>query len=408
MKTALLFPLLLALTGIASGATIFVPDDYPTIQDALDASASGDEIIVRPGTYYGHLYIPSKAITLRSELGAKVTILDGNQLGMCGMSFGTDPANSAVLDGFTITNNNGVHGSGIICCDNAIIRNNIITGNTASCCGGGIKTWSDIGASALIVNNLIYDNHVDHAGGGIRCQGTSKPIILNNTIFGNTAGNQGGGIEHRKDSNAEVINTILWNNSAPSGPEIYDTSSVPISVTYCDVQGGWPGVGNKDADPLFYDPVVGDFHLTYDSPCRGWGLNSTVLPDTDFEGDPRVIGIPDIGADEFQFHLYSVCDIVPGGSANIRVVGWPDMYAWLLKGSGIRNPALQTKYGEYYLEKPVRTYSLGVIPSNGIFDLPVTIPTQWTSGEVYPFQGFVGHPQWPSSRLTNLMVVTVE
>lgn len=36
----------------ASSATIYVPDDYPTIQAAVNAASPGDTIIVRDGTYY--------------------------------------------------------------------------------------------------------------------------------------------------------------------------------------------------------------------------------------------------------------------------------------------------------------------------------------------------------------------
>ena len=37
--------------GIASAATIYVPDDYSTIHEAVDAASAGDTIIVRDGTY---------------------------------------------------------------------------------------------------------------------------------------------------------------------------------------------------------------------------------------------------------------------------------------------------------------------------------------------------------------------
>ena len=36
--------------GSAGAATIYVPDDYPTIQDAIKAASDSDTIIVRPGT----------------------------------------------------------------------------------------------------------------------------------------------------------------------------------------------------------------------------------------------------------------------------------------------------------------------------------------------------------------------
>jgi hypothetical protein len=39
------------------------------------------------------------------------------------------------------------------------------------------------------------------------------------------------------------------------------------AVAYSDVQGGWAGTGNIDADPMFVDAVGGDYHLLGDSPA---------------------------------------------------------------------------------------------------------------------------------------------
>jgi len=46
----ILLSLLLEIST-AKSATIYVPDDYPTIQGAVNAANSGDTIIVRDGTY---------------------------------------------------------------------------------------------------------------------------------------------------------------------------------------------------------------------------------------------------------------------------------------------------------------------------------------------------------------------
>jgi len=84
-------------------------------------------------------------------------------------------------------------------------------------------------------------------------------------------------------------------------------------VTYSNIQGSYPGEGNIDADPLFVNPVMGDYHLRPGSPCIDAG-NSSVpgLPLTDFEGDPRIMdgdrdgtAIVDMGVDEaFWYSLY--------------------------------------------------------------------------------------------------------
>ncbi|HET6157163.1 MAG TPA: right-handed parallel beta-helix repeat-containing protein [Dongiaceae bacterium] len=49
-----------------SSGTIRVPEDYPTIQKAVDAAGNGDTILVGPGTYAGDIVISGKSITLAS------------------------------------------------------------------------------------------------------------------------------------------------------------------------------------------------------------------------------------------------------------------------------------------------------------------------------------------------------
>ena len=59
-----------------NAATIYVPDDYPTIQGAINAAVDFDTIIVRPGTYVENIDFAGKAITVKSEDGPDVTVID--------------------------------------------------------------------------------------------------------------------------------------------------------------------------------------------------------------------------------------------------------------------------------------------------------------------------------------------
>ena len=57
-----------------SSATIYVPDDYSTIQASVDAASPGDTIIVRDGTYIENIKV-NKSLTIRSENGIDSTIV---------------------------------------------------------------------------------------------------------------------------------------------------------------------------------------------------------------------------------------------------------------------------------------------------------------------------------------------
>ena len=58
----------------ASPATVYVPDDYPTIQAAVDAASPGDTIIVRNGTYTENVDVNKDHLTIRSQNWADSTI----------------------------------------------------------------------------------------------------------------------------------------------------------------------------------------------------------------------------------------------------------------------------------------------------------------------------------------------
>jgi len=114
------------------------------------------------------------------------------------------------------------------------------------------------------------------------------------------------------NSSPTLANCILWGNAAPSGPQIHNYGTSSATVTYSDVQGGWPGIGNIDADSCFVDPgywdangvwIDGDYHLLLDSPCINTGDPDYIAEpnETDIDGKPRVIGGRiDMGAYEFQ------------------------------------------------------------------------------------------------------------
>jgi len=123
---------------------------------------------------------------------------------------------------------------------------------------------------------------------------SSSPEILFCTISENSAEKRGGGI-YSRESSLSITNSILWGNSAPESPEIYVYLGSP-AVTYSDIQGGWPGEGNIDSDPLFAGE--GDYHITTGSPCIDAGIDTGVHSDIDGGVRPQGGGF-DMGADEY-------------------------------------------------------------------------------------------------------------
>jgi len=420
----------LALALIAAGlqaATLFVPDNYATIQTALDSAHTGDTIVVRPGVYLENIDFLGKDVTLRSEKGPTMTIIDGGQTGSV-VVFTSGESRQAAIEGFTITNGMAAKGGGILChlSSSPTIANNIVTGNSAdwgggiysshsipaihsnvitanaAISGGGLSFWI---SDAEMINNIVALNQAD-LGAAINCE-IGSPQIVNNTITGNVAHYTCGGIRCIS-CDSIITNTIFYANTKP---EIgLDYISLPF-ITYCDIEGGWPGTGNIDADPLLKEVALGDYHLTYPSPCRDGGdWSAPHLPAIDFEGDLRdPCGIPDIGADEFWTHLYYVGHVVPGAAGSVRLTATPDFTATLALGSGLFEPPRSTPYGDLYIKPPFLMFTLGVVPASGVLVFPARIPTFWVSGDTYYLQALV---KWfaPLNHeyLSNLMTLTVE
>lgn len=89
------------------------------------------------------------------------------------------------------------------------------------------------------------------------------------------------------------VNSIIWHN--------VNLELEGFSARHCNIEGGYSGPGNINADPLFVDLAGGDYHLRSDSPCIDAGTSDAQgIPEQDMDGDPRVSGKDiDIGIDEY-------------------------------------------------------------------------------------------------------------
>ena len=93
--------------------------------------------------------------------------------------------------------------------------------------------------------------------------------LYNNTFYGNSGEFFGGAIHFDTNSSGIITNSIFWENEGPEG------ITGAATITYSDIQGGWEGTGNIDADPLFCNPDSGDYTLAQNSPCVGTGADTT-------------------------------------------------------------------------------------------------------------------------------------
>ncbi len=83
--------------------TLRVPQDFSTLQGAINAANSGDTVSVGPGTYFENLTLDTKEITLISTAGPATTTLDGSHLGPV-LKITNTSSMATVVSGFTIQN----------------------------------------------------------------------------------------------------------------------------------------------------------------------------------------------------------------------------------------------------------------------------------------------------------------
>jgi parallel beta-helix repeat protein/predicted outer membrane repeat protein len=232
---------MVSLAQPAMATTYYVPDNYATIQAAVDACRGGETIVVRAGTYKGagnKNIIISRNIDVIAESGPEATIIDCEGSGR-GFYF-KNVSSLNELEGFQIINGsvtgsglNG-HGGGILLdFASPIIRNCIITGNSASGGGGGIcATGSPTLSDCRINNNAAKDGQ----GGGIY-SGVGVLSITNCEINNNTATSHGGGIYSTGSGLLLTGSQINGNSGNYYGGGIYSSGDGTVSITDCQING---------------------------------------------------------------------------------------------------------------------------------------------------------------------------
>lgn len=219
--------------------------------------------------------------------------------------------------------------------------------------GNGGALHNSCPTLTTLINCIIAGNTAGGSGGGLYHSSHLAPSLVNCTFTGNRARNGGGGLYAYLDyhyTNPILTNCILWGDTPDEISS--DSTNFLANVTYSNIEGGWPGTGNIDADPCFVLPgyqdangmwIDGDYYLLPGSPCINAGDPNYIAepsagtiptvyhfnPDDpgyiavssvkDLDGEPRVIsGRVDMGASEHRPIVPAEVRIVP---PNINLTG---------------------------------------------------------------------------------------
>jgi len=322
-----------------SEALIRVPEDYSSIQDAIDAAGFGETVQVGSGTFRENIVL-KEGVVLEGEGEAFTTIQGDRHYHTVVM------ADDASILGFTIE---GAPSCVYTTAQNVVIADNTLVGSYFGllCQGGSLQVQDNdvAGAPAFVgihcqdASGTIENCYVRGAYLGIklldcdvtvvRCaiEGTDNGInvesttgsLLNSYLLNN---NFDGVLLH--DSSFLVANCVVYAKDHQlargilcKGPGaiiantiisdcrlgiVADASANPY-ILYNDLwnnQDGacvgfdeqpfdpWPGTGQLGVDPLFVDPSAKDFRLQEGSQCIDAGYTSGDYRDQD--SSPTDIG----------------------------------------------------------------------------------------------------------------------
>ena len=253
-----------------------VPGDFPTIQEAIDASSDGDEILVMPGTYMGTgvevVNLLGKAVWLHSSGGPDVTIIDGETTRRVLLCHSGEDINTTI-EGFTITNgspssgddaggmwnymtsprvvncrfinNTGTHGGAVRNHSSSPTFEDCTFENNTAENGGAM--YNNDGANPVLTNCILTGNNAGYRGGGV-WNYASHPNFTDCEFNANTSSDRGGGMHNMNSSNPTLTNCTFTGNQGVDGGGMYNNTSSPtLTDNYFErnsASGGGGGIAN--------------------------------------------------------------------------------------------------------------------------------------------------------------------
>jgi len=296
-----------------------------------------------------------------------------------------------ILRDCLFSDNTGFSGAAINSFGDVILYGCTFIRNSARSRGGAIAVS---GPGSLTLNGCTFSGNSAGDGGAIRSSGN---MVLRNCLFDGNSARDGGAImswgdltriynctfsSNRSDIEGSCVRQIRREGLSLSHCILWDNEQEPISgeaeVSYSDIQGGFPGPGNIDIDPLFSRPGTwdangtpednsddfwtgGDYHLLsqagrWDSNSRSWVQDNATSPCID-AGDPNSplgpepfpngarVNMGAYGATDKAGKSYfgePTCDVILAGDINGDcVVDFEDLSIvvshWMMRGEDFVN-----------------------------------------------------------------------
>jgi hypothetical protein len=284
-----------AATGDDANSGLEADQPLKTLQAAASRALDGDTVRVAPGTYdAGSAAVTAGALANRLVITNDITV----------MSLG-GPEDTFIV-GARSQNANGCGSDAVRCVymSAGTLQGFTITGGATDTedggfendCGGGI--YSLFSSSASVIDCIISNNIAYSRGGGASFGVLHRCRISGNAAIGTGPTAFGGAVRGSRVYDSLIVNNsgsyaiafaylynvTAYNDSPVSTSSAYNSILILIGggnsyagsdssrkVFHSCLSGTLPaandGGGNLFEDPLFMDPVAGDFRLHLTSPC---------------------------------------------------------------------------------------------------------------------------------------------
>lgn len=294
---------------------------------------------------------------------------------------------SVSLDGCIFAERSGC-GASMYRCSSINVKDTVFVGNQ----DGAFEAYDCLSVN---IYGCIFSGNSNNSVAAVRID-AGNAVIANCTLVDNNhyfpALTTSGG-------NATIANCVFWSTFALTYPQISTVPGVTLVVSSSDIQGGFVGIGNINADPIFIrvpaagadgkwgtnDDDYGDLRLQAGSPCIDSGDNSLVPAGTvtDLAGNARFVDSPgvndpgvivDMGAYERQLPIYATGATLQtdGASPAVNVSFNVPLSSASISASDL---VIQAVLGDGSLggNLPVTAFSYDPVTRSISFSIPATV-----------------------------------
>lgn len=190
----------------ATARTIAVPDDYPTIGEALASARAGDFLLIGCGVYRErNLTLPAGVTLWSATLQADCVVIDAQGRGRVFFCQDADSTTSVV--GLTLRGGYTVNDGGLVFADDAAVK----------------------------FSRCRFEGGAATRGGAIAAVGSRGPTLEDCVLVGNVASRAGGAVYWRAGGRGRLERCELARNMALDGGAIAAAGPADVTIMQCRI-----------------------------------------------------------------------------------------------------------------------------------------------------------------------------